>query len=146
MPQTGTNSAAELEQHVSEFSREWYDMMVRIWKDRIQLHGAIDTGALLQSVSGGGMSQSGLSLTAAFRFLSYGIYVDAGTGNGYERGNSGDLHFLDKAYRREHNMGKPCQRRPWFSRSWYISRRVMADRMHDIIGDAFVGLFDNLET
>ena len=38
-----------------------------------------------------------------FKFLQYGIYVDLGTGKGYKRGNGGDLKFLGKDYRKEHN-------------------------------------------
>ena len=40
-----------------------------------------------------------------FEFLQYGLYVDAGTGRGYKRGNGGDLYFLAKDYRKEHKLG-----------------------------------------
>ena len=81
----------------------------------------------------------------AFRYLEYGIYVDLGVGNGYRRDNGGDLPFLDTAYRLEHHFGKPRQRRPWFNKSWYISVMVHKDKLAEVIGEEFAGLFDNLE-
>lgn len=142
MPQNGTKPDAQGE--MQAFSRAWYDKMVQIWTDRIKLHGIYDTGALLHSVHGAGLAMGDMSLTAEFRFLAYGIYVDAGTGNGYRRGNGGDLEFLGKAYRYEHGLGEPRKPRPWFSRSWAISCRVIADQMQKFAGDRFVALFDNL--
>ncbi|MDY6296901.1 MAG: hypothetical protein SPL50_01190 [Alloprevotella sp.] len=41
-------------------------------------------------------------------------------------------------------MKKQRKRRPWFSRSWAISCRVLAYEMQRQMGDAFVGLFDDL--
>ena len=61
------------------------------------------------------------------------------------RDNGGDLPFLDPAYRLEHHLGKPRQRRPWFNKSWYISVMVLKDKLADVIGEEFAGLFDNLE-
>ena len=34
------------------------------------------------------------------------------TGKGYKRGNGGDLKFLGKDYRKEHNLGKAREPRP----------------------------------
>ena len=45
----------------------------------------------------------------------------------------------------EHKLGKPRERRPWFNRSWYISLMVLKDKLADVIGEMFAGLFDNLE-
>ena len=58
----------------------------------------------------------------AFRYLEYGIYVDLGVGNGYRRDNGGDLPFLDTAYRLE-----------------------LKDKLAEVIGEEFAGLFDKLE-
>ena len=132
-------------QNVQEYAQGWYDMMTRIWRDRLQMMGVYDTGQLLSSVSSAGLNVDGYNMSAAFQFIQYGIYVDAGTGNGYTRGNGGDLKFLGKAYRYEHKLGKQRKPRPWFSRSWAISTRVLADEMQRLIGEAFVGIFDNLD-
>ena len=79
-----------------------------------------------------------------FKFLQYGIYVDLGTGKGYKRGNGGDLKFLGKDYRKEHNLGKAREPRPWFSKSWYISTQVIKDDYARFDGDKFVGIMDDL--
>lgn len=131
---------------LQQYSREWYTKMTQIWRDRIDLMGCIRTGALRSSVAGGGLSLNGYDLNATFHFLQYGLYVDAGTGNGYTRGNGGDLQILNKDYRREHGMKKQRQRRPWFSRSWAISRRVLIDKTAEIIGDDFAGALSEIGT
>lgn len=123
------------------FAREWYATMTKIWKDRIDLLGAIDTGRLRQSVSGAGFNASGFDIRAAFRFMQYGIYVDAGTGNGYRRGNGGNLHFLDKKWRKENRKGRARERKPWLSPSWRISREVLKNRLARIVGEKFTGIF-----
>ena len=66
------------------------------------------------------------------------------TGKGYKRGNGGDLIFLGKDYRKEHNLGKARETRPWFSKSWYISTQVIKDVYARFVGDQFVGIMDNL--
>lgn len=129
---------------MEKFSRAWYAQMVRIWQDRITYWGAVSTGALRQSVAGGGLTVSEAEVQAEFRFLRYGIYVDAGTGKGYRPGNGGNLEFKDKDYRRQHRLGRTRERRPWFSVSWAISRRVFADRMAAILGDKFAGAIATL--
>ncbi len=83
-------------------------------------------------------------IAMTFNFLLYGIYVDLGTGNGYTRGNPDDLQILDKTYRHEHKMGRQRQKRPWFSTSWAISRRVLAEHLARITGDQYSRLFDDL--
>lgn len=145
MAKNGTETNKRVEQHLHEYGKGWYDMMVRIWRDRLQMMRVYRTGSLLGSVAGSGLQQQGYSMQAAFRFLEYGVYVDAGTGNGYTRGNGGNLEILDKAYRYKNKMGKQRKRRPWFSRSWAISSRVIAEEWQKSVGDSFVGLFDNLE-
>ena len=130
---------------IREYSQGWFDKMVEIWRDRLDVLGVHDTGHLRGSVKKGHFSigEAGGSLT--FLYLEYGIYVDLGVGNGYRRDNGGDLPFLDPAYRLEHHLGKPRQRRPWFNKSWYISVMVLKDKLADVIGEEFASLFDNLE-
>lgn len=142
------------------YQEAFSSMMVKIWRDRIERLGALRTGRLLQSVSRSMPAVSGFSATSVWRFVQYGVYVDAGTGKGYEYGNGGDLPFLGQVYRMEKGYnrkrkvgkgiggyttsGKPREKRPWFSLSWYISSRVMANKMKDFVGDEFNGLFDNI--
>lgn len=131
-------------QTLPQYSRAWYDMMARIWRDRIDLLGIRDTGRLRASIAKGGLVATGDHVEATFRFVAYGFYVDAGVGNGYRHGNGGDLHFLDRQYRREHHLGQPRKPRPWFSRAWRTSTRKLIEEAARIIGDDFAGAFDNL--
>ena len=127
------------------YSKAWYDKMVTIWRDRIDAMDILDTGALRGSVAGKGFAMDEMGGQMAFQFLQYGIYVDLGTGKGYKRGNGGDLKFLWKTYRATHGLGEPRKKKRWFSPSWYISTRVIAERWGRILGERFAGLIDNLK-
>jgi len=121
-------------------------MMVTIWRDRIALLDFLPshTGKLLSSVQKKNIKISESDFEFVFQFVEYGIYVDNGTGNGYRKGNPGDLEILDKSYRYEHGMKRQRNRRPWFSISWDISTCVIKDAMAYLLGEKFSGLFDIL--
>ena len=127
------------------FSSAWADKMVEIWRDKIDLLDAIDTGRLRASVAKERFRVNDSGGEIGFRFIYYGVYVDAGVGNGYKRGNGGDLQFLGKTYRATHGLGEPRKKKRWFSPSWYISTRVIAERWGRILGERFAGLIDNLK-
>lgn len=135
------NNPADLQ----TYSKAWYDKMVEIWRDRIDAMNILDTGALRGSVAGKGFAIDELGVQMAFQFLQYGIFVDLGTGKGYKRGNGGDLEFLGKDYRKQHNLGKARKKRPWFSTSWYVSTKVIRDVYARFVGEQFAGIMDNLE-
>ena len=135
------NNTADLK----TYSKAWYDKMVTIWRDRIDAMDILNTGALRGSVAGNGFAMDEMGGQMAFQFLQYGIFVDLGTGKGYKRGNGGDLEFLGKDYRKQHNLGKAREPRPWFSKSWYISTQVIRDVYAHLVGEKFVGIMDNLE-
>lgn len=135
------NNPADLQ----TYSKAWYDKMVEIWRDRIDAMNILDTGALRGSVAGKGFAIDELGGQMAFQFLQYGIFVDLGTGKGYKRGNGGDLEFLGKDYRKQHNLGKARKKRPWFSTSWYVSTQVIRDVYARFVGEQFAGIMDNLE-
>lgn len=128
------------------YAREWHEMMVRIWTDRIEAMRIHRTGTLRESVAAQSFAApaDGFSMYAAYRFVEYGIYVDAGTGRGYTVGNGGNLEFLDPVIRAQKGKGKPRQRRPWFSVSWDISRRVLNRELTAAVGTEFSGMFDSL--
>ena len=152
--------SADFGTNVKGYASDWSKQMVIIWKDRLQQLGVYNTGRLQSSVQLSNMLTSDTSAELYFNFLEYGIYQDVGTGYGFKKNNGGDLPFLGDAYREEHNLNEPRKRgprwgggytsgfprvkRPWFSISWRISQRVMADAMQRIIGDSFVALFDSL--
>ncbi len=118
--------------------------MVEIWRDRLDLLGMYDTGALRRSLAKGAFTVGDACADMAFQFLKYGIYVDLGVGNGYRHGNGGDLEFLGRAYRHEHHLGKARERKPWFNKSWYISVEILKNHLASILGDQFSGAFDTL--
>lgn len=126
------------------FARGWYDMMVKIWTDRLSLMNIHRTGALRRSVEKAGFRQDRDNLELSYHFLRYGLYVDAGTGNGYKHGNGGKLEILEKEYRRMHHLGEPRKRRPWFSVSWRISVEVLKNQRARAYGVEFARAFDNL--
>lgn len=126
------------------YVKAWYDKMVEIWCDRIDLLRIKDTGALALSVRNKSFSNDSGGWRMAFRFLEYGIYVDLGVGNGYRHNNGGNLEFLDKVYRYEKKLGKKRVRKPWFNKSWYISQLVLKEKLAELIGEDFSGMFDTL--
>ena len=140
------NKNGQVNKTPQQYSQEWYDMMVTIWRDRITLLDFLPshTGKLLSSVQKKNIKIGESDFEFVFQFVEYGIYVDNGTGNGYKRGNPGDLEILDKSYRYEHGMKRQRNRRPWFSISWDISTRVIKDAMAYMLGEKFSGLFDIL--
>lgn len=135
------------EKDFATFAREWHDMMVRIWTDRIVTMNIHRTGTLQRSVHQQAFSVApdGFAMQAAYRFVEYGIYVDAGTGKGYKRDNGGDLKFLDPVERAKRGLGATRKRRPWFSVSWDISKKVLNRRLSNDIGKEFAGVFDSLK-
>ena len=135
------NNTADLQ----TYSKAWYDKMVEIWRDRIDAMNILDTGALRGSVAGKGFAIDEMGGQMAFQFLQYGIFVDLGTGKGYKRGNGGELEFLGKDYRKQHNLGKARKKRPWFSTSWYVSTKVIRDVYARLVGEKFAGIMDNLD-
>lgn len=141
----------------------WQDKMVEIWKDRIELAGAVDSRALYNSVRETVFSGSAGGMTVGFEFLKYGIYQDIGVGPEFARARreeNGRLSFLNWDYREEQGLnvrrkvgpawggrlssGHARIPHPWFAASWYISTQVLKERAARIIGDTFAGLFDNL--
>ena len=109
--------------------------MVEIWRDRLDVMGIRDTGALRSSVQKGTFNIEDAGGAMTFLYLTYGIYVDHGVGNGYSQGNGGDLPFIDPVYRHEHHKGKPRSRRPWFNVSWFISTQVLKEKLGELIGE-----------
>lgn len=145
---------------VRRFQEEVVRMQIEIWRDRMERLGVLDKGRLRDSVTGD-LRASGDGAAMVFAFISYGIYQDRGTGRGYVRGNGGDLPFLGKAYRAKHGLDKPRkrgpawgggmtsgevrERRPWFSRAWWVTQQVVREGMVRLIGDAYKGQFSEIE-
>lgn len=147
------------EQDIREWERAWADMMVTIWEENIVRLGIVDTGSLRDNISRRITDSKG-QIAIAHEFLLYGIYVARGVGNRYEKGNPGDLEFLDKTYRREHRLdkprkvgpawggrmtsGKPREKRDWFSRRYLGSIYVLTEVERNLYGGAYMGTLSNV--
>lgn len=135
MPRRPQSTKDQIAQDFQAYNRAWARQMTQIWSDRLIAAGAVDTGTLLRSIRNGLTRINEADAQMEFRFVRYGVYVDAGVGNGYRHNNGGDLEFLGKAYRIEHGKGKARERTEWYSRSWAISRRVLMTHLTAIAGD-----------
>ena len=111
----------ERERYVKAFN----DTMVKIWKEKIVLLGAVDTKSLLNSVTGVNYTFDDkiINITLEQSFLEYGIYVDAGTGKEVWRGNPGDI-----------GRDKLRKEKPWFLRKYTASWLNLRDFLADNIG------------
>ena len=131
------------EQDIRDWERGWTDMMVNIWKENIIRLGIMDTMRLYNNIDGAVQQVDGM-VTISHQFMLYGIYVARGVGNGYKRGNPGDLYFLDKQYRKQHKLGKPRKKRDWFARKYLRSIRVLSEVERDLYGNAYMGTMSNV--
>lgn len=143
----------QIEAQQRKWLDEWAKMMVQIWKDKLSYWNIRRTGTLMGSFQEA-VNHNGLSANILMRFLSYGIYQAYGTGREFstkEKGNHGDLRFLDPAYRREHRLdvprkvgpkwggyytsGEPRQRRDWFNPKLFGSMMRLRETMARMIGE-----------
>lgn len=153
------SSSSEWESSTPEQRRKymqgWTDMMVTIWREKIQMLDVIDTGALLRSVDGYSMSESSMeTFTITHKFMEYGIFQELGTGNGYKHDNGGYLWFRDNlsygntTRKKKQKSGKITGdwhrvERIWFSKKYYASVMVMKEEMAQMYGQAFAGIISN---
>lgn len=120
----------------------WTAEMVKIWEEKIMQYRIRHTGALFNSLSGAAGER-----TIEHKFLMYGIYQARGSGNGYTKGNGGNLQVLDPEYRAKHNLRKTREKRPWFMKKYYRSIMVLNEFEGHFYGQAYMGaLFQALTT
>ena len=82
---------------LERYERGWSRMMIDIWREKIIQLNITDSGALLTSLQE--LVTTGYVTTIEHKFLQYGLFVAAGVGKGFERGNPGDLLFMGDRYR-----------------------------------------------
>lgn len=123
-----------------KYEQGWAETMVDILHDRLQMLAIRDTGALYDSVRKHRVTDSVIE----HRFLEYGIYVANGTGNGYRRGNGGDLQILDSEYRKHHGLRKRRKPRDWFFRKYFYSMHRLMEKEAEYYGDQYVGIVREL--
>ena len=126
-----------------KYMEAWSEMMVTIWREKIERLHVIDTFRLHQEIQEGVTAGTNDIAIIQHRFMEYGIYQDCGTGRGYERGNGGYLAQFDY----EHG-GTGVQRKPreCFSRPYFASVMVLKEQMAYMYGEEFCGLLvDKIE-
>ena len=145
-----------------KYQEAWADMMIKIWREKIERLHVINTYSLHQQIQENVISSSDTISTIQHKFLEYGIYQDLGVGNGYTADNKGNLKILDPVYREEHRLnvprkvgpkpggyytsGNPRKPREWFSRAYFASIMVLKEQMAYMYGEEFCGLLvDKIE-
>ncbi len=120
----------------SKWVQGWSEFMVKMWQEKMLQFAppVYDTGALSRSVQG--VVHPGPVTTIEHWFLEYGIYVARGVGNGYSRGNSGDLKFLKDWKTNPHHR----QKRDWFSKKYMYSLHRLNEFEAAYYGQTYQGL------
>lgn len=128
------NNMSEAEH--SKWVQGWSEFMVKMWQEKMLQFAppVYDTGALSRSVQG--VVHPGPVTTIEHRFLEYGIYVARGVGNGYSRGNGGDLKFLKDWKTNPHHR----QKRDWFSKKYMYSLHRLNEFEAAYYGQTYQGL------
>lgn len=126
---------AETDTHqIERYEQGWTREMMTYWRERLLRLGIYDTGALYRSLRGR-ITQGGQT-SIEHRFLYYGIYVAAGTGRGYTRGNGGDLAFL-KDWK---TSTKHRKKRDWVWKKYMSSIMRLSETEAAFYGEAYSGL------
>lgn len=127
---TTQQSIEERRKYVMAFN----NTMVKIWREKIALLGAVDTGALYRSTVGVSMTADGkfIDITLSQAFNTYGLFVDYGTGRNTPRGNSGDI-----------GRANGRKRKRWFSRKYFASVMNIQEFFADSLGKEFCRAVSN---
>lgn len=148
------------EEDVQKWEDEWSEVMIKIWREKIQALGIIDTMTLYNRMSHVTSRATGVT-AVTHEFMEYGIFMEAGVGNGYRHGNGCDLEILNPWYRSVHGLDKPRKRgprwstkdmtsgkertgRPWFSRKYLSSINVLNSVERDLMGNQYMGTMSNV--
>lgn len=159
---TNTNRPAATDEDRKKYQEAWADMMIKIWREKIERLHVINTYSLHQQIQENVISSSDTISTIQHKFLEYGIYQDLGVGNGYSKDNGANLEILNPVYREEHRLnvprrvgpkpggyytsGNPRKPREWFSRAYFASIMVLKEQMAYMYGEEFCGLLvDKIE-
>lgn len=134
------------EQDREQYEQRWTQFMVKFWQEKMMSFSppVYDTGTLHDTLAG--VLHPGTPTTIEHRFREYGLYVAAGTGRGYRRGNSGkdDENGLQFMRHGKYNKGKGHrQRRDWFARKYLYSIHRLNDYEASFYGEAYQGLLSD---
>lgn len=129
-----------------QYEQRWTEFMVKFWQEKMMKFSpsVYDTGRLHDTITG--IIHPGNPTTIEHHFREYGIYVAAGTGNGYKRGNSGrdDENGLQFMRGGKYNKGKGHrQHRDWFAKKYLYSIHRLNDYEASFYGEAYQGLISD---
>lgn len=131
---------------LEQYERAWADNMVKFWQEKMMAFSppVYDTGMLHDSLSA--LMHPGPVTTITHHFLEYDLYVAAGTGNGYRRGNSGKdddegLQFM-RGGKWKKGRGHRVSR-DWFSRKYMYSIHRLNEKEAWFYGAAYQGMMSN---
>lgn len=112
----------------------WNQTMIKIWCERIELLGVMDTRALLASPTALDVDHDErfYDFSLSQKFLEYGLWQDLGVGREVPIGNPGDI-----------GRDKKRERRRWFSTRYYSSFMRLRDFIAQSLGDEFKSIFCN---
>ena len=114
----------------------WADMMITIWKEKMDAYDIKDTGALENSLRTEVHKQSGGNTSKIDHlFLYYGHFVDRGVGREFSKGNRGDLGFTPKR-----------KAKPWiYGKYWSSKQKLMAEMLTQT-GDSYLKSISSILT
>lgn len=145
------NRPKATEEDHRKYDEAWSKMMVDIWREKIDRLRVVDTRMLRQQITEKVVASGSELSIIQHNFVMYGIYQDCGVGRGfdihgkkYKDGhvgyNKGELELMDKDYRKDRGLGEPREPREWFSRSYFISRKVLAEQKAYMYGEDFCAM------
>lgn len=145
MPKSG-QTGRKTKQDLNQYEQHWTEFMVKFWQEKMMQFSppVYDTGTLHDTITG--MLHPGNPTTIEHHFREYGLYVAAGTGNGYRRGNSGrdDENGLQFLRGKKWNKGAGHRkRRDWFSRKYLYSIHRLNDFEASYYGEMYQGLLSD---
>lgn len=105
--------------------------MLDIWQEKAIMLEVFNTGMLLKSLKAAKPTADDdyRSAEFEFKFQTYGLFQNWGTGRGVYRGNPGDI-------------GRPNLRkkRRWYDKKFFSSAMNIRDFFADTLGKEFVGM------
>lgn len=122
---------SERSRYVSAFNTT----MIEIWKERVVMLKAVDTGNLYANIVAHSlrMSADAGDISMEWDFPEYGLYVDRGTGREVARGNPGDI-----------GRAKLREAKPWFNKAFYSSVMNLKEYMAWSFGQDAMAIFSNV--
>lgn len=116
----------------------WEKTMITIWRDRMRKYKVWNTGNLYNSVSGKRPSFGRKDISQVkiiHNFLTYGIYVDMGTGKEF---GGPRYKETDNTHIKGQLVAQPKRKpKPWLSKAYYRSVMVAKEFMIEAYGDQF---------